>query len=78
MPDPLFPLPYFTTDLSGHVALVTGASSGLGWRFVQTLAASGARVVATARRVDRLQDLAETVAASGGVCLPLELDVTKC
>jgi NAD(P)-dependent dehydrogenase (short-subunit alcohol dehydrogenase family) len=77
MSEPLFPLPNSSTDLSGHVALVTGASSGLGWRFVQTLAASGASVVATGRRVDRLKELAETVAASGGACLPVELDVTE-
>ena len=46
-----FPLPYNNADLAGQVALVTGASSGLGWRFAQTLAAAGAAVVATARRV---------------------------
>jgi NAD(P)-dependent dehydrogenase (short-subunit alcohol dehydrogenase family) len=64
-------------DLTGRVALVTGASSGLGWRFAEQLAAAGAKVVAGARRLDRLQDLAATVKAAGGVLEPVELDVTS-
>ena len=63
-------------DLSGQVALVTGASSGLGRRVAARLAANGARVVATARRVDRLEELAEEIGTAGGSCLPLALDVT--
>lgn len=59
-------------DLSGEVALVTGASSGLGRRFAEVLAAHGAKVVAAARRTDRLAELA---AASEGIA-PLALDVT--
>jgi len=59
-------------DLTGDVALVTGASSGLGRRFAQVLAAHGAKVVAAARRTDRLEDLA---AASANIA-PLALDVT--
>lgn len=59
-------------DLTGEVALVTGASSGLGWRFAQVLAAHGARVVAAARRTDRLAGLAS---ATPGV-FPLAMDVT--
>ena len=43
-----FPLPNASTDLTGEVALVTGATSGLGWRFAQVLAAAGATVVAIA------------------------------
>ncbi len=65
-----------SVDLSGQVALVTGASSGLGRRFAALLAANGARVVATARRVDRLEELAEEIGTAGGSCLPLALDVT--
>ncbi len=65
-----------TIDLGGQVAIVTGASSGLGRRFATVLAANGARVVATARRIDRLQALAGEIAAAGGTCLPLALDVT--
>ena len=47
-------------DLTGRSALVTGASSGLGWRFAQVLAACGASVIATARRTERLEALART------------------
>jgi NAD(P)-dependent dehydrogenase (short-subunit alcohol dehydrogenase family) len=53
-------------DLSGRVALVTGASSGLGRRFSRILAASGAKVALAARRVDRLTALAEEIKAAGG------------
>lgn len=59
-------------DLSGEVALVTGASSGLGARFAEVLAAHGARVVAAARRVERL----EMLATSHPNIRPLALDVT--
>lgn len=69
-------LPRSSIDLGGQVALVTGASSGLGHRFAQVLAAHGADVVAAARRVDRLQDLAASIEAAGGRCHPVALDVT--
>ena len=68
--------PHFSIDLSGQVALVTGASSGLGRRFAAVLAASGAKVAATARRLDRLEVLAGEIRTAGGVCAPLALDVT--
>ena len=71
-----YPLPYVSNDLSGRVALVTGASSGLGRRFAMTLAAAGASVAATARRVDRLHELADDIEQRGGVCVPIALDVT--
>ena len=63
-------------DVRGKVALVTGASSGLGEHFARTLAAAGATVVAGARRVDRLEALAADIAASGGRALAVALDVT--
>lgn len=62
-------------DLSGKVALVTGASSGLGARFATMLAAQGVKVVACARRLDRLDALAASVRATGGVIEPVEMDV---
>jgi NAD(P)-dependent dehydrogenase (short-subunit alcohol dehydrogenase family) len=68
------PLP--TVDLAGQVALVTGASSGLGRRFAILLAANNARVVATGRRMERLAEVAAEIEAAGGTCLPLQLDVT--
>lgn len=71
-----FPLPNASTDLSGQVAIVTGASSGLGWRFAQTLAAAGAAVVPTGRRRDRLDELAELIRGRGGVAHPITLDMT--
>lgn len=63
-------------DLTGQVALVTGASSGLGNRFARVLAAHGADVVAAARRTDRLESLARDIEAAGGRCHPVALDVT--
>jgi NAD(P)-dependent dehydrogenase (short-subunit alcohol dehydrogenase family) len=63
-------------DLSGHVALVTGASSGLGRHFALTLARAGAKVAIAARRTDRLEDLAKEIAALDGRALPVPLDVT--
>jgi NAD(P)-dependent dehydrogenase (short-subunit alcohol dehydrogenase family) len=71
-----FPTPNISTDLTGQVAMVTGASSGLGRRFALTLAASGAHVVAAARRVEKLDELAAEIAAAGGSCLPVPLDMT--
>ena len=74
MPD--YALPNISNDLSGHVAIVTGASSGLGRRFAETLAAAGAKVAATARRVDKLEEVAKEIEARGGECVPIALDVT--
>jgi NAD(P)-dependent dehydrogenase (short-subunit alcohol dehydrogenase family) len=68
--------PNFSTDLTGQVALVTGTTSGLGRRFAMVLAACGAKVALTGRRVDRLDALAEEIRAAGGDCLPLALDMT--
>lgn len=63
-------------DLTGRVALVTGASSGLGERFAQVLAAAGAKVVIGARRVERLESLAASIKDAGGEALAVKLDVT--
>jgi len=71
-----FPSPNFSIELTGQVALVTGTTSGLGKRFATVLAACGARVALTGRRVDRLEALAEEIRAAGGECLPLALDMT--
>jgi NAD(P)-dependent dehydrogenase (short-subunit alcohol dehydrogenase family) len=76
-PDSGFALPHFSTDLHGQVALVTGATSGLGWRFAEVLAAQGAAVAATGRRGDRLDALAEKISQRGGSCLALPLDVAR-
>jgi NAD(P)-dependent dehydrogenase (short-subunit alcohol dehydrogenase family) len=61
-----------TPTLDGRVALVTGASSGLGARFAGTLHAAGAAVVVTARREDRLRELADDLGARVAV-LPGDL-----
>jgi NAD(P)-dependent dehydrogenase (short-subunit alcohol dehydrogenase family) len=71
-----FPLPYNDADLTGQVALVTGATSGLGHRFAQTLAASGARVVAAGRRADRLDELCSLINGRGHHAASTVLDVT--
>lgn len=62
--------------LSGKVALVTGASSGIGEATALALAAEGARVAVAARRLQRLNDLADRIRRSGGEALPIEVDVT--
>lgn len=64
-------------ELAGRIALVTGASSGLGRRFAQTLASAGADVAIAARRVDRLEEVAKEVRAHGVKCLPIALDVSN-
>lgn len=72
----IYPLPNNSADLTGQVALVTGASSGLGYRFAKVLAAQGAKVAIAARRLDKLEALAEEIRAAGGVALPIEMDAT--
>lgn len=63
-------------NLTGRVALVTGASSGLGQQFARALADNGAAVVLAARRTDRLLDLQQEIEAKGGKALAIEADVT--
>ena len=62
-------------DLSGKVALVTGASSGLGVHFARTLASAGASVVIAARRADRLASLQAELHKAGNKAAAVELDV---
>lgn len=56
-------------DLTGKVAMVTGASSGLGAQMAQALADQGADVVILARRLERLETLAGNIRAAGRKCL---------
>lgn len=63
-------------DLTGAVALVTGASSGLGRHFAKVLAANGATVALAARRADKLASLAGEIAADGGTAIAVACDVT--
>jgi NADP-dependent 3-hydroxy acid dehydrogenase YdfG len=63
-------------DLNGAVALVTGASSGIGEATARILAARGATVAMAARRTDRLKSLGEAIADDGGTAVPVELDVS--
>jgi NAD(P)-dependent dehydrogenase (short-subunit alcohol dehydrogenase family) len=62
-------------NLSGQIALVTGASSGLGAHFATVLAQAGATVVAAARRVDRLESLVSDITAAGGTAIAVAMDV---
>ncbi|MEU8323825.1 SDR family oxidoreductase [Nonomuraea sp. NPDC048881] len=64
------------TPLAGRVAVVTGASSGIGEASAERLAALGARVVVVARRAERLDDLVARIEKAGGQALALAADVT--
>jgi hypothetical protein len=66
----------YSIDLSGRVALITGASGGLGAQFARTLAGAGAAVVLASRRVERLKELRAQIEAEGGDAHVIELDVT--
>ncbi len=64
-------------DLTGNVAVVTGASAGLGRQFALALARQGADVAILARRKEKLDGVAEEIRALGVQCLPVKCDVTK-
>jgi len=66
----------YSIDLAGRVALVTGASSGLGTQFAKTLARAGAAVVLAGRREERLLALRADIEADGGDAHVVTLDVT--
>ena len=66
----------YSIDLSGRVALITGASSGLGAQFARTLSKAGAAVVLAARRVERLKTLRAEIEAAGGDAHVVGVDVT--
>ncbi|HVL09244.1 MAG TPA: SDR family oxidoreductase [Burkholderiaceae bacterium] len=63
-------------NLEGKVALVTGASSGLGARFAEVLAAAGAKVILASRRVERLKELRADIESRGGSAHVVRLDVS--
>jgi NAD(P)-dependent dehydrogenase (short-subunit alcohol dehydrogenase family) len=67
--------PNFSLDLSDQVALVTGSSSGLGYRFSKILAKCGAKVALAARRVEKLEALEKEIRDEGGECAVIPLDV---
>lgn len=62
-------------ELTGEVALVTGATAGLGRRFASTLAAAGASVAVAARRGDRLDELVAEIEGAGGTALAIPVDL---
>lgn len=63
-------------ELNGKVALITGASSGIGASTAKKLAEQGVRVGLAARRLDRLQALVSEIEAAGGEAMVLAMDVT--
>jgi NAD(P)-dependent dehydrogenase (short-subunit alcohol dehydrogenase family) len=63
-------------NFEGKIALITGASSGLGARFAKILAQAGAQVVLASRRMDRLKELRAEIEAEGGAAHVVALDVT--
>lgn len=64
-------------NYKGKVVAITGASSGLGVQMARGFAAQGATVVLMARRVERLEELANEIKVAGGEALAIQLDVTK-
>ena len=73
--DGMIERPAAFADLTGRVAFVTGASSGLGERFARVLASCGAKVAVAARRKDRLDALVAQITAAGGTAFAIALDM---
>jgi NAD(P)-dependent dehydrogenase (short-subunit alcohol dehydrogenase family) len=71
----MFELPSFS--VADQVAIVTGASSGIGLHLAEILALAGAKVALAARRIDRLEEACAAIRERGGTCLPVALDVTS-
>ena len=71
------PHPASLFDLAGRVAVVTGASAGLGEHFARVLAAAGAQVVVAARRLERLEAVCSAIEAEGGQASAVVADVTR-
>ena len=63
-------------DLTGKVAVVTGASSGLGQQFARALSEQGCDVAILARRKERLEEFSKELKQNGQDCLPVSCDVT--
>src|ERR1700709_2329239 len=66
-----------SNNIEGKIVVITGASSGLGEATARLLAAQGASVVLGARRVDRINSLADELSAAGGKALAVATDVTS-
>ena len=64
-------------NLTGRVVVISGASSGLGMQMAKGFAGQGADLVIMARRIEKLETLAEEIRAMGVKCLPIQCDVTK-
>lgn len=64
-------------SIKGKVAIVTGASSGIGYAIARELAREGVITVVAARRVEKLEELAQTIAADGGEAIVVAADVTR-
>ncbi|KAG9395613.1 short-chain dehydrogenase [Carpediemonas membranifera] len=62
-------------NVKDKVAIITGASSGLGVQFAECLAQNGAKTVIMARRVEKLEEIAKNITADGGECFPIQCDV---
>lgn len=66
-----------STTIKGKVVVITGASSGLGEATARLLAAEGARLALGARRLDRIQSLADALTSAGGAAVAVQTDVTQ-